>query len=80
MSSIESEAPIGKRTPITIGLVIALLGGVGWLTDMNNKGTANARSIDEVKIEQMETRKSLRHVEKWLSAIGQKLGVREPAD
>lgn len=69
---------IGKRTPITVGLLISMVGGVAWLTDMKYQTQANAKEILDVKQKQSDTNVELVKIEKWLSAIGQKLKVPEP--
>lgn len=69
---------IGKKTPITVGLLISIIGGVAWLTDLKHQGDANADMIQELKEKQEEGKESLHKIEKWLAAIGQKLNVREP--
>lgn len=71
---------ISKKTPVTIGLVITLAGGVGWLTDMKFQGNANAQDLKSLKSDQVDTQKSIKKIEKWLSAIGQKLKVPEPRE
>lgn len=80
MPTRELQKPIGKRTPLTIGLVVSLLGMTGWLTDLRATGEANSSDIRELKIGQSETSRTIHRVEKWLSAIGQKLGVPEPRE
>jgi hypothetical protein len=69
---------IGKRTPITIGLLISIVGGVAWLTELKYQNDANAKEILEVKVDQKDMNKSLIKIEKWLAAIGQKLRIEEP--
>jgi hypothetical protein len=43
------EKPISKKTPITIGLVISLLGGSAWLTNVNSQVIQNTEQIAELK-------------------------------
>lgn len=69
---------INKNTSITIGVLISVLGGAGWLTDLKFQGNANASAIKEAQLDQREYRETLTHILKWLSAIGQKLNVPEP--
>lgn len=69
---------IGKKTPITIGLLISMVGGITWLTDLKNQNDANATMIQELRVKQDQGKDSLHKIEKWLAAIGQKLNVREP--
>lgn len=69
---------IGKKTPITIGLLTSIIGGVAWLTDLKHQNDANASMIQELRVKQDQGKASLHKIEKWLAAIGQKLNVREP--
>ncbi len=49
-----SENTITERTPITIGLVIVILGGIFWLSNIQHQGSANAASIKEIKTDLRE--------------------------
>lgn len=40
---------LNDATPISIGLVIALLGGSGWVTQIYSNGINNSAEIKEVK-------------------------------
>lgn len=71
---------IGQRTGVTFGLLIPLVGGVAWLTDIKFQGSANADELRDVKSEQAETRRSIKRVEKAVFAILQKLRIPEPRE
>lgn len=71
---------IGKRTPITIGLLISIVGGSTWLTNLKYQNDANAKDIAEVKEDQKEINKSLIKIEKWLAAMGEKFKIKEPGE
>ncbi len=80
----ESTPPINKETPITIGLVLALLGAAGWTAagqkETEMKVQTNARDIADLQQKDTAQQRSNKKLEKWLAAIGQKLGVREPQE
>lgn len=78
------KPPLSKETPVTIGLVLALLGAAGWTasgakqTEMQTQ--TNARDIADLQQREAAHQRSNKKLEKWLAAIGQKLGVREPQE
>lgn len=49
-----------ERTTVTIGLVIALLGGAGFVTNIHFQTQANAQAISELKYDLKDELKALR--------------------
>jgi len=43
---------LSEDTPITIGLLVIIIGGVLWLSSMDASGKANTKALDEIKMEQ----------------------------
>lgn len=78
---------ITENTLLPLGLVIAIIGGVGWLTNMHYIGTSNAAEIvglKEIASEQMkmmlskqdETMKAIHRIEERTSIIETKIDRR----
>ena len=40
---------ISKETPVTLGVVVIIIGGVVWLTNIQSKAAANSQNIVEMK-------------------------------
>ena len=47
---------ISKKTPVTLGLVITLCGGVAWLTSMWAKANSNEKAIAATRVELLSTK------------------------
>jgi hypothetical protein len=43
---------IDEKTTVTIGLLIAVMGGIGYVTFVAFQGNANAQAIKEIQIKQ----------------------------
>ena len=43
---------LSEDTPITIGLLTIIIGGVLWLSSMDASGKANTKALEEMKQEQ----------------------------
>lgn len=78
----EDQTVIGKRSKMTVGLVMGLVGTVSWATAIKVQGDSTAKRVDEIQasreIRIYEQAKVNTKILKWLSAIGQKLHVPEP--
>jgi hypothetical protein len=75
-----NKTVIGKNTQVTIGVILALGGGIGWLNNLKFQGDANANSLTSIEQRQIQYERDIKRVEKWLAAIGQRLGIREPRE
>jgi hypothetical protein len=45
---------ISEKTPVTISLLVAAVGGISWLTTLHVNGAATALEVKEIKLEQKE--------------------------
>lgn len=43
---------LSEDTPITIGLLVIIIGGVLWLSSMDASGKANTKALEDIKQEQ----------------------------
>lgn len=62
---------ITKNTSVSIGLVIVLIGGVGWLMSVHFQGLANASDIVEIKEDKKQEVLFRENVKTQLGAIKQ---------
>lgn len=67
----ERQRPIGKNTPITIGLLLTM--GAPFGAGMLATAKADKAERDVSQLQRVNTK-----ILKWLSAIGQRLNVPEP--
>lgn len=51
---------ISERSTITIGLLVIILGGASFVTNIHFQSQANAQSLQELKVDIREEIKSLR--------------------
>lgn len=60
---------ISENTPISIGLLVTIIGGVFWLSAFYAKAQNTAQDVSEIKQAQQEYNKTLISVDERLSRI-----------
>jgi hypothetical protein len=71
----EEKTLIGKKSKMTVGLAMGLVGTLSYAAVDHSLLANTVRRVDTIEV--IQRRHQLK-VEKWLSAIGQKLRVPEP--
>lgn len=70
------EKFISPSSAISISLAISLIGGASWLTTIYSEGKENAKKINLVAEKQEKTEEILNRIDRRLSRIEGRLGVR----
>ncbi len=65
--------PIGENTGITIGVVIAIIGGVFWLTEIYTKGLATAEAVDSFQVDMKSISRDIQDIKTDVAVIKQTL-------
>jgi type II secretory pathway pseudopilin PulG len=69
-----ASSKITESTAVSLGVVVALIGGVLWLGSINAQGQANSRAIEELKERQEAYLHTLQSIDSRLSHIEGSLG------
>lgn len=65
-----------EKTTISISLMLALLGGVFWLSTIYSQSVANAKALEKISVEQLNYNKNLEAINTRLSRIEGALDIR----
>lgn len=66
---------ISEKTPVTIGLVIAMLGGVIWLSTLYAKTVETSTELSRIESKQDQYDRDIKEISNHLSLIEGKLGI-----
>lgn len=66
---------LSQKTYISLGLIAALGGFIGWLTNINHIAHSNSRQIEEIKQEVKDNKTVFLTIEKRLGTIEGKLDI-----
>ncbi len=63
--------PIGENTPITVGIVIAIIGGVFWLTEIYTRGLATAQAVSDFQVDFRDMSRDIQQIKTDVAVIKQ---------
>lgn len=65
---------ISENTPISISLLISIIGGIVWISNISAKAESNSQAVHRIEENQREYTKNLQEINERLSRIEGRLG------